>query len=304
MSDSIFHWGEKQMQIALGVRERVEAAAPHFYRDHLPEQHREFYQQLPFLLAGHLDKAGWPWASMLFGEPGFIQCDTKNISLATQPLIFDPLNAALESGLQLGFLGIQPETRRRNRMWGELSDVNEDGLRVCIHQTLGNCPKYIQARIGLAHKQRDGGAPIEVTQFDGELSQLISRADTFFVASGVVDSERGPASADVSHRGGRPGFVRVDDSKTLTVPDFVGNFLFNTLGNFIAYPRAGLLFVDFEEGHLLTLTGQVELVFDPRQVAQFKWAERLWRFQLERGIFAKQASPLRWRFGDFSPQLP
>src|SRR3546814_14766932 len=67
--------------------------------------------------------------------------------------------------------------------------------------------------------------------------------------------------ADVSHRGGRPGFVRVteDDGRSvLTIPDFSGNQFFNTLGNIAINPRAGLLFVDFATGDLLTLTGRSE----------------------------------------------
>ena len=59
---------------------------------------------------------------------------------------------------------------------------------------------------------------------------------------------------DVSHRGGKPGFVRIDDDKTLTFPDFSGNYHFNTMGNILLNPLAGLLFIDFEQGDLLYLT--------------------------------------------------
>ncbi|QDE31260.1 hypothetical protein [Shewanella polaris] len=41
-------------------------------RPYIPEQHREFYQQLPFIVAGSVNQQGWPWASMLSGYPGFI----------------------------------------------------------------------------------------------------------------------------------------------------------------------------------------------------------------------------------------
>ena len=70
-----------------------------------------------------------------------------------------------------------------------------------------------------------------------------------------LSGRRGAAyGADISHRGGRPGFVRVDGD-VLTIPDFRGNRYFNTLGNLIAEPRASLLFVDFETGDLLQLQG-------------------------------------------------
>ncbi|MGI9462957.1 MAG: pyridoxamine 5'-phosphate oxidase family protein, partial [Aestuariivirgaceae bacterium] len=101
-----------------------------------------------------------------------------------------------------------------------------------------------------------------------------------------------------SHRGGRPGFVKVDGS-TLTIPDYAGNRHFNTLGNFFANPMAGLLFVDFETGDLLLLTGAVEILWDEDPAARaLSGAERAWRFTLDHGIRVKDALPLRWSFGD------
>ena len=41
---------------------------------------------------------------------------------------------------------------------------------------------------------------------------------------------------DISHRGGRPGFVRVDGD-VLTIPDFRGNRYFNTLSNLLLEQR-------------------------------------------------------------------
>ncbi len=41
-------------------------------RDHMPEQHRQFFAQLPYAIAGTIDGDGQPWASILVGEPGFM----------------------------------------------------------------------------------------------------------------------------------------------------------------------------------------------------------------------------------------
>lgn len=90
------------------------------------------------------------------------------------------------------------------------------------------------------------------TLSDG-LIEWIRGADTFFVASAHLD---GPA--DVSHRGGRPGFVEFKDS-VLCIPDYAGNNMFSTLGNFALNPRAGLVFVDFESDRRLQITGNVRL---------------------------------------------
>jgi hypothetical protein len=83
---------------------------------------------------------------------------------------------------------------------------------------------------------------------------------------------------DVSHRGGKPGFVRVDidgGRGVLTIPDFRGNFMFNTLGNLAADPRAGLLLVGFEHGGTLQLSGRARIEWDQSAVAAYEGAERL-----------------------------
>jgi ferredoxin-NADP reductase len=107
--------------------------------------------------------------------------------------------------------------------------------------------------------------------------------------------------ADVSHRGGRPGFVKVEDEHTFLVPDFTGNFFFMTLGNLQLNPRAGVLFIDFDTGDLLTLRGTAEVVWGGDELKAFDCAERAWRFRLDSGWRLREALPLRWAFRDFSP---
>jgi hypothetical protein len=128
---------------------------------------------------------------------------------------------------------------------------------------------------------------------------LVARADTFFIASASH-------GVDLSHRGGKPGFVRLtrEDGRTvLTAPDFVGNFMFNTFGNLALNPRAGLLFLDFSTGDVLSLTGEAEVVWEGAELDAFVGAERLLRFRLERGLWLENACPLRWTPPQEAPQL-
>jgi hypothetical protein len=106
---------------------------------------------------------------------------------------------------------------------------------------------------------------------------------------------------DVSHRGGKPGFVWVDNNNTLTIPDYLGNFHFNTLGNFLVNPKAGLLFIDFDKGHVLSLTGIVEILWESVELEYFDGAERLWQFHLEKGLYLKYSLPFKWQFEGYSP---
>ena len=85
----------------------------------------------------------------------------------------------------------------------------------------------------------------------------------FFMAS--VHPERG---ADVSHRGGPAGFVRVVNDRTLRIPDYAGNGMFNSLGNLLVDNRAGLAFLDFSRERLLRISGRAEVRFDEESPEQ------------------------------------
>ncbi|MCU0566468.1 MAG: pyridoxamine 5'-phosphate oxidase family protein [Oculatellaceae cyanobacterium Prado106] len=133
---------------------------------------------------------------------------------------------------------------------------------------------------------------------------LITQADTFFIATAYQASSAGAASGvDVSHRGGKPGFVRVNGDRTLTIPDFSGNLHFNTFGNLALNPHAGLLFIDFTAGHLLYLTGTAEVIWEGSEILDYAGAERLLRFLLCNGYRVERSLPLRWSDPEFSPFL-
>ena len=102
--------------------------------------------------------------------------------------------------------------------------------------------------------------------------------------------------------GGRPGFVRIDDDITLTVPDYMGNFFFNTIGNLLSYPRIGPLFIDFESGDLLQLTGEAEVVWEGEALAAHGGAKRLSRIRPVAGRWLRRAFPIRLSFREVSPQ--
>jgi ferredoxin-NADP reductase/predicted pyridoxine 5'-phosphate oxidase superfamily flavin-nucleotide-binding protein len=304
-TSSPFHRGEQAIQQQLGVREQMERFGSRVIRGHMPQQHRDFYQQLPFIFVGHGDAQGWPWASILFNEPGFIHSpDNKTLTLNTQPVVGDPLADTLMPGTRLGLLGIELPTRRRNRLAAHIIESVDQKISLQIDQAFGNCPQYIQSREleQVEDKTLPASTVKTLDKLDARAQALIASSDTFFVAS-YVNNDSGEASdgADVSHRGGRPGFVRVDNDSTLTIPDYLGNNHFNTFGNFVENAKAGLLFLDFESGHLLTLTGTVEILWDSPDAQHFNGAERLWKFHIDHGRWIENGLPLRWKMDEYSP---
>jgi predicted pyridoxine 5'-phosphate oxidase superfamily flavin-nucleotide-binding protein len=305
---SPFHAGEQEIQRRHGVRDRVEEVGRRIIRDVLLDQHREFYAQLPCLFLGSVDCEGQPWASVLTGAPGFVLSpDPKVLRVIARPSPGDPLSAALEVGADVGVVGIEFATRRRNRMNGVVSALTADSFDIGVTQSFGNCPKYIQAREWqiVPDHARAGGEAIARSFLDPADSALISHSDTFFIASafGTARSDKSHG-VDASHRGGKPGFVKVIDEHTLLVPDFVGNFAFNTLGNLLLESRCGLLFLDFTTGTTLQIAARAEIVWDGPEVIAIPGAERLVRFHIERVIRSENAVPLIWTFRDYSPFLP
>ncbi|BEP71731.1 MULTISPECIES: pyridoxamine 5'-phosphate oxidase family protein [unclassified Variovorax] len=307
-----FHAGERALQSLVGSREQMEAMGPRVIRDYMPDQHREFFSLLPFLVVGSLDAELQPWASMLAAPAGFAHSpDATHLRIDALPGAGDPLAAQLAPGATLGLLGIQPHTRRRNRMNGTVEALDAAGFMVEVQQSFGNCPRYIQAREPVfAAPPANEPAAQWLDTLDLAAERLIGASDTLFIATAYPDAVAAGDAADarshgvdVSHRGGRPGFVRVDAGGVLTVPDFNGNRFFNTLGNLQAHPRAGLLFVDFDTGELLHLSATAKIVTEGPEVAAFEGAERLMRFHVTRALRRPAALPLRWGEAALSPHL-
>lgn len=295
LDSSPFHAGELEAQARAGRRANGAGV-----RNFIPDQHRSFFELLPYLFVAVADAEGWPLATMLTGRPGFVHApDSVTLRIDSTPEPDDPATTTLAHGKEIGILGLDLTTRRRNRANGRIVDLNATGFAVEVGQSFGNCAKYIQRRT--AHEAPP--APVCIETFaglDAKARASIEGADTFFVASRSRAGIEACGGLDISHRGGRPGFVRVDGN-ALTIPDFPGNHYFNTFGNLLDEPRASLLFIDFESGDLLQLQGIATLDWNAGAATHVEGAERLWRFDAVRGWRRHPAASLRWSFIDYSP---
>jgi ferredoxin-NADP reductase/predicted pyridoxine 5'-phosphate oxidase superfamily flavin-nucleotide-binding protein len=302
---SPWHSGERELQAHVGVAERMGVMGKKVIRDYMPDQHREFYAHLPYLFIGAVDDEGWPWASLMDAQAGFITSpDPRHLQFSRLPDSDDPMGAQFVPGAAVGMLGIDLHTRRRNRINGHIQTVGDQGFSVQVEHSFGNCPQYIQLRElkQIALPDLKPRVPIErMSTLDDAAVAMIRAADTFFVASYVdLPGDQPHRSVDVSHRGGQAGFVRVEGD-VLTIPDFAGNLHFNTLGNFLVNPKAGLVFIDFTTGDLLQLVGRTTVILDGPEIAAFQGAERLWQVKVEAVVRRPQALRSRWEFQGFSP---
>jgi hypothetical protein len=298
---SVFHAGEREVQRRAGVTEMAKRVGNGIH-DRIPEAAQEFLGEQSFIVLGAADAQGQLWATVLTGEPGFITAQNdRQVYINALPMMEDPFFALLNrtpvEGVVVGTLAIEPVTRRRMRLNGGAFRSGK-GLIVRAEQVYANCPKYIQKReivSGDALSQTQSTA-VTGNRLTPEQIAAIRRADTFFIATGHPEG-----GADVSHRGGNPGFVRVsEDGARLYWPDYAGNAMFNTLGNIAAHPATGLLFIDFDgSGTMLHLTGEASLLWD-ETAEQLTGAERGVAFSVREVVERPGAFPLRFRFGDYS----
>lgn len=304
--DSPFHAGELDIQQRAGSRERLEGLGRRIVQDRMHGTQREFFSQQPFLVVGAPDARGQPWASLLCGgNAGFVQArDDAHLRVDARPHPEDPLAAMMMYGTSLGILGIDLHTRRRNRVNGWIVEADGGGFLLRITQSFGNCPKYIQRRARLAAALRyETGQAFRTQSLDAQAIAWVRGADTFFIATHAAAGQS-VGGSDVSHRGGLPGFVQVsDEGRVLIWPDFAGNQYFNTLGNLMLDPRAGLVFVDFRTGGLLHVAGRAEVVWDGACVRSFQGAQRLVRLRIHEVVRRPCALPMRWELIEASPAL-
>ncbi|MEU9476586.1 pyridoxamine 5'-phosphate oxidase family protein [Streptomyces sp. NPDC048191] len=294
-----YHEGSLAVQELMGVRDRADHVGRSLGQDIKPVA-AAFLELQPLLVVGAADPGtGRVWASALTGSPGFVRATSpRRMSVTTdatddpRPDHRDPLAPALETpGTPVGTIALDPRTRRRMRLNGRLRPTPR-GFAIEADQVFSNCPRYIQRRQSyetLTDRARE--APRTLGELDPRAMEFIRSADTFFLATVH------PAGADVSHRGGNPGFVRITSPRELTWPDYPGNAMFLTLGNLRTDPRAGLLFLDWTAGTTLQLTGEAHAAFTAE-------GTRTVRFTLTEALWSPAALPLRWSAPEYSPANP
>lgn len=296
---SPFHAGEQAVQTRLGVRDDIEPWARRVVRPVLTAQHRAFFADLPFVVAAARDGEGRPWATLLAGESGFVDPSSPTtLRIDASPAAGDALASSLVAGADLGLLGIDLATRRRNRVNGRVAPGHVEALVLEVGQTFGNCPQHITQRAWRRAEPQEAPPPERAERLSPQLRRWIGRADTFFIASGFGGEARGGRDEtfgmDASHRGGPPGFVRVEDDRRLVFPDYAGNHYFNTIGNLVMDPRIGLLFVEFETGGMLQITGRATIDWDAAHRKDFPDAQRLVAVDIDEVVHLPRALPIRW----------
>jgi predicted pyridoxine 5'-phosphate oxidase superfamily flavin-nucleotide-binding protein len=277
------------------VQEKAREGAPHWgspmFDGDISLSFGAFLAAQPMAFVGAPDDDGAMWCTVVGNGPGFaVPTGPRSLRMAALPAVGDPLRSAFATERDTGMVSIDFARRRRIRYNGR-ARRDGDVLLMDTDQVLGNCPKYINRRLAthLAPAPQTDAA-VRTAALSPEQIGRIAEADTFFVASRADGF-----GADASHRGGPPGFVRVLDPTRLTWPDYVGNSFYMTLGNAHLDPRVGLLFVQWDTGDTLQLTGRLTVDWDPRHAEQLPGALRVVVVEIDAVVEIPGASPLRWQ---------
>jgi uncharacterized protein len=273
-----FHSGELAVQRRAGVEAEAARLRPMVGPGELRGGIAALLAHASFAAMTARDRDGHLWISPMVGPRGFLEATAPTrLSLHNALPLGDPLHG-LDEGQPVGIIVMEFAIRRRARINGRLERTDGDLLEVDVAQAYGNCPQYIHPRV-ISPESASAATDLR-SETDNHLSDddvaLIRSADTFFL--GTSHPERGN---DASHRGGRAGFVHVDGN-TVSWPDYAGNNMFNSMGNLEVDPSAALLFVDFESGRALQLSGTAVVEWDEQ--AQLGDTGRRVRFDTARVV--------------------
>ena len=301
-----YHEGEQLVQQRTGNEMRATQLA-RVISDRIRPGSVPFLARQSMVTLGSVDGDRNLWASVLLGQPGFLTApDERTVKLdltLAERDERDPFWANVEKDPRVGMLAIELDTRKRLRINGDVRRTGPETMLVDVLEAYPNCPKYIQRRELTRRSAGEIAAGLEPRSGDiltAALRDAITTSDTLFVASAHPD--RG---VDVSHRGGNPGFVEVLDERTLRVPDYVGNGMFNTLGNFVSNPRAGLLFIDFEGGSTLQLIGTPMIRWELDAPSdRTGGTRRYWDLTVDRWLERELPQRVDWELLDYSPFNP
>ncbi len=253
-----FHEGERRVQQRAGEVQEADRNSP-MIAAHIPAGAVPFLQAQTLLVLAVLDEDRM-WCLPVVGKPGWMSATRDTVSLdldqVTGPVDRRILQAA-EGGERVGALVLDFATRRRLRINGRLKSVSDKRMMLAVEEAYPNCPKYITQRSLVLSEALSSGPFSTGEQMTRAQREAFETTDIFFIATQHPD--RG---LDASHRGGNPGFVTSTSEKTISFPDYVGNSLFNTLGNLEIDRRVGILLPDFRKGRALAVTGTAAVQFE------------------------------------------
>jgi len=304
--NDVYHKGEKEIQTRVG--EDIQANSNgRVITNTIIKGAINFIEKQPMAIVSSVNENEKVWVSLLVGDYGFVTVSAPNsLSFKKDKIYSDSNDVFFENILKnpsVGSLFIELETRRRFRINGNVKEV-DNRIDLTVQEAYPNCPKYIQQRVISTPENFDRIEVYKTTgsALTGNLKNWIQGSDTLFVGSQSTNQKM-----DASHRGGNTGFVEIVDNRTLKIPDYQGNSMYNTLGNFVQNPNAGLLFIDFDNRKTLQLTGKAKIIFEQtteQDLIKTTGTGRYWLFEVSEWVVTADHHNVNWKLMSYSPFNP
>lgn len=139
-----------------------------------------------------------------------------------------------------------------------------------------------------------------------DIISMIQAADTVFLGTTFVSASPNtfPNHLGTNHRGGRAGFVRVLDGRTIVIPDYSGNRMMQSLGNIEITPLAGLSLCDFVSGDVIYITGNARNVVGDEARQLMPRINILTTIEVTGFVVTRNALPVRQQEGSVVEPSP
>ena len=303
---SKYHKGELQAQEYAGETKQAKFNGQAI-ENNIIEGAISFISEQEYAIVSITDEKDNVWSSVLSGDKGFLNAtNPKTIIMDMQMVDIDERDVfwkVVEKNKRIGLLIIELASRRRLRVNGKVARINKNHIEISVHESYPNCMKYIQRRqiTNRNTDNKESAKPATTgTTLNHSQQSIIQSADTFFIGS---SNPKG--NLDISHRGGEPGFIEIINDNKLRIPDYKGNSMFNTLGNFIVNNKAGIVFWDFESGKVLQLIGSANINWQAmNQNSESADTGRYWEFIIHQWIEKELPRVFTWEFLDYSLHNP
>ncbi len=243
-----FHSGELTAQIRAGQTAEAESLGP-VVKPFLAEGGRSLIDSARIAVATTIGSNGAPVLSLLavdageFGALGSSGLTIPRAAVSPEDAFFDNLRR----DRRIGLVYLDPQTRRRFRVNGEVVDSRTDPLEVSILEAFPNCKKYLVRQEVTASTQVAAKAATRGRSIRRADAALLCQASLVFVGTANPQGQ-----LDAATRSGDPGFIREVARNTFEIPDFAGNAMYQTIGNLLLEPRASIGFIAGDEFVVLT----------------------------------------------------
>lgn len=253
--NTIFHEGEYHIQEIRGVRSDSDSLSS-MIKKNLPIIAIDFLKNLNFSVISFSTNQKNIFSSLVYDINSFIEIKNDNeIVISLNKRTYIPKNFFKENLINIGFIGLDFKRAMRIRINGK-GKIKDNKLFITIDEVYSNCPKHIYRRILQGEIKASKRSEItEYKEINKEFKNIISNANTFFLASS--HKEKG---LDISHKGGKRGFVTVLSSTKVEFEDVIGNNLFNSLGNIYTNPYISMIFINFEENRTYHIKGIAKII--------------------------------------------